>query len=190
MSIFNKTTPEQKAAKKAEKQARKATVAANSEAINNALSTMEKLNCLTVIGTAAETVNDTETIITAMTGEHRGKNACMVLTDQRIVITFGFAAGTVELPYSDIDRVDVGRKFSGAWVELHNGSQTTEVKKSTAKDSKLDEVKRVVREQQSKHSDAPESSGVADLSKRADLPAAGVLTDEEFSAAKAKALGI
>ncbi|HJE84070.1 MAG TPA: SHOCT domain-containing protein [Corynebacterium amycolatum] len=189
MSIFNKN-PEQKAAKKADKKARKAIVAAHSEAITSALGKSELLSSMIVIGTAAETIKDTETIITAMTGEHRSKNACMVLTDERIIITYGVGAGTVELPYNDIDRVDTGRKFSGAWVELHNGSQTTELKKSLTKDSKLDDVKRIVREQQGRGAEAPASSGVADLAKLAELHASGVLTDEEFSAAKAKALGI
>ena len=60
-----------------------------------------------------------------------------------------------------------------------------------------DEAKAVVSaarralEQVSAPSSAPESSGsLDDLQKLADLHDAGVLTDEEFAAAKAKALGL
>lgn len=190
MNIFSKTTPEQKAAKKAEKKQHQELIAARETAINATLGKMEKLNHLIVITSAAEALTDDETILTAMTGEYDGKSACMVLTDHRIVITFGIAAGTVELPYADVDRVDVGRKFSGSWVALHNGSQTTTVNKSSASDAKYQDVKRIVREQQETTGGSAPAVDADQLSKLADLHASGVLTDKEFTAAKAKALGL
>lgn len=86
MNIFSKTTPEQKAAKKAEKKQRQETIATRETAINATLGKMEKLNHLIVITSAAEALTDDETVLTAMTGDYSGKNACMVLTDHRIII--------------------------------------------------------------------------------------------------------
>jgi hypothetical protein len=190
MSIFSKTDPQEKAAKKAEKKRRQEIITARETAINNTLGKVEKLNHIITITSAAEALTDDETVLTAMTGDYSGKNACMVLTDHRIIIAYGIGAGIVELPYTDIDRVDVGRKLNGSWVAFHNAGQTTTVNKSTASDKKCEEVKRVVRDQQQTTVGSVPTVDADQLSKLAELHASGVLTDEEFTAAKAKALGL
>lgn len=192
MSIFSKKTTDQKAEQKAQKKQRKEEIARRDEVIRGHLGKMEKISNTITTTSAAEAMDNKETVITSMTGQYDGKNACMVCTDRRIIIAYGIGAGTIELPYTDIDRVDTGRRFSGSWVTLHNGSQATTLGKSSASDEKVQKVKNAVREQQETSSEgsAPSVPSVGDLTKLAELHAAGVLTDAEFTAAKAKALGL
>lgn len=194
MSLFSRKTPEEKAAAKQERKDLRAAADARRDRVLDHLTKLERTTYYGPAHNAAQLLADDETILLAATGEEDGsdKKACIVCTDRRIIIgTAGLSAGQIDLPYDGIDKVDVGSTLRGGWVTLHNGSQKTRVEKSVS--SNIQEIRQIVRDHQVSAPEDPASSvgpGVEDLAKLADLHAAGVLTDDEFTAAKAKALGL
>lgn len=188
MSLFKKS-PDEKAAK----QQRKKTLERRQEEINAHLGRLEKAigGIAIAVNSVAEVLYDDEKVITATTGKCEGKYACLACTDQRIVVAYGVLTGRIELPYDDIDRVDTGRKFSGSWISLHNSLQQTKIEKSQASDERMHEIKDTIRAQQAASPASPGAvSDTSQIARLSELHESGALTDEEFSAAKAKILGL
>lgn len=188
MALFSRKTPEEKATQKAEKTGRDA----KRKSLADSLTRTERMTHGSAINVTADEISLDETLIFSATGEldDQDAKAVLVATDQRIIIGWmkGLSIGHTEIRYSDIDQIDVGTKLSGKWVTLRHGSHSTTLEKSVSKN--LDDLKHVVRDQQSTATAPSDPSGVSDLAKLAELHAAGVLTDDEFTAAKAKALGL
>lgn len=193
MAIFGRKTDEEKAEKKHLKEARDR----KRKAIAAMVKGSERLSYGSALNVAADEVRLDEDALFVATGtlDSEDSNAALVATNERIIIGWlkGLSLGHVEIRYSDVDQIDVGMKLTGSWVTLRHGSHEQTLKKSATKD--LENLKQVVRDQQAKStstSPAPttESSGLDDLAKIADLHRQGILTDEEFAAAKAKALGL
>lgn len=189
MALFSRKSPEEKAAKQEEK----AVLEGKRKALADRVSRIERLNNGSAINVAADEIRDDEVIHFAATGEldNQDAKAALAATDQRIIIGWmkGFNLGHAEIRYEDIDQIDTGSKLNGTWATLRHGSHSTTLEKSATKN--LDHLRNIVRERQGIPTQAPESSSATDqLSKLAELHAAGVLTDDEFAAAKAKALGM
>lgn len=188
MAPFSRKIPEEKATQKAEKTGRDA----KRKSLADSLTRTERMTHGSAINVTADEISLDETLTFLATGELDDHDAKAVLaaTDQRIIIGWmkGLSIGHTEIRYSGIDQIDVGTKLSGKWVTLRHGSHSTTLEKSVSKN--LDDLKRVVREQQAIPAAPADTSDVSNLAKLAERHAAGVLTDDEFTAAKAKALGL
>lgn len=196
MSLFSRKTAEEKAAKKA----LKAETSAKRDTILQLFSKTERFSYSGSIIVAADELRDGEIVHFAATGKHKdqGADAALLATDQRIIIGWmkGVSMGTTEIRYADLDQIDVGIKLSGAWATLRHQSHSTTLEKSVTKN--LEKLKTVVRERQDyltsqqdpKRTSPHSENSTNQLEKLAELHAEGVLTDEEFTAAKAKALGL
>lgn len=188
MAFFGRKSGEEKAEAKAAKQARDL----KRKAVAGMVSKVEQLNYGSALNVVSDEVRLDEEALFVATGELDSEDAkaALVATDTRIVIGWmkGLSVGTVEIPYADIDQIDTGTKLSGTWVTLHHGSHARTLEKSGTKD--LEKLKQVVRDHQATSTPAQSPGASMSLEKLAELHAAGILTDEEFSAAKAKALGL
>lgn len=193
MALFSRKSDEEKIQKKQLKEARDR----KRKAIAAMVRGSERLSHAYPLNIVSDEVRLDEEALFVATGtlDSEDANAALVATNERIIIGWmkGVSFGHLEIRYSDIDQIDVGMKLSGSWVALHHGSHKRTLEKSVTKD--LENLKQVVRDQQQKlaatpPAPAPESSSLDDLSKLADLHKQGILTDDEFAAAKAKALGL
>lgn len=120
-----------------------------------------------------------------------GNLGLIIVTDQRILTKDqkSVSAETREILPRHITSVSVGSKLTGDWIKITSSNSDIEVSTLVNGKAVADSI-RDLRESDSQPVSPAPQSGVADLEKLAELHAAGVLTDEEFSAAKAKALGI
>lgn len=193
MALFSRKSDEEKIQKKQLKEARDR----KRKAIAAMVRGSERLSSAYPLNVVSDEVRLDEEALFVATGtlDSEDANAALVATNERIIIGWmkGVSFGHLEIRYSDIDQIDVGMKLSGSWVTLHHGSHKRTLEKSVTKD--LENLKQVVRDQQEKltatpSAPGPESSSLDDLSKLADLHKQGILTDDEFAAAKAKALGL
>ena len=193
MGLFKKT-PEEKAAKTEAK----AAAAAKGAEISALLGKLDKMDMgvqvlLSSIGSKLAT---DEAVLAAMVGEVGGAKGLLVATDSRLFIEWkkGMSEfGDTELRYKDVDEIQTGRNFKGAFVNLVHGSRSTKLEKSLASDAVLDQLKKLVRDKQaSAGAPAPQVVQAVDpmeqLAKAAELHKLGILSDEEFAAVKAKAL--
>lgn len=195
MGLFKKT-PEEKAAKaeaKAVSQDKQVEVSAH-------LGKVEKLDVAVqmLMMSISEKLTAEEHVLGAMSGQLDGAKGLLVATDSRLLIEWkkGMSEfGDTEMRYKDVDEIQTGRNFGGSFVKLVHGSRVTKLEKSLAGDKALDALKQIVRDQQAASGPAPQAATVVQaadpmeqLKKAAELHAAGILSDEEFAAVKAKAL--
>ena len=159
------------------------------EQINPLLKRVETVANAAAIHTAALELHDGENVEYASTGEYHDSKACLLLTNERIIIASasGLSQGKDIIDYSSVDRVEVGIGLKGSWVALHYGSTSAKLEKSAH--GALDEIRDIVSKHKKASSSAP-GTDLDQLAKLAELHSDGVLTDEEFAAAKAKALGL
>lgn len=177
---------------------------AKTKIIQKHLPALERNSCLTAVSQAGMVLRDDEEILFAAVAKEADLDVGCVLvaTVDRIFIaynkTLNFAH--TELLYSAIDRIDVGRNLRGAWINLWSNAQMIQLEKCTRD---FEELQDIVRERQTAGAqDAATSpsqaaavpsdldTGMEQIKKLADLHAQGILSDEEFAAAKAKALGL
>lgn len=120
-------------------------------------------------------------------GELNGIRTFIIPTDNRILIAglSGIKSTVRELRYEDVSEVGAD---GGAFI-LRHGSHTIELKRCVS-----NTMKEVIEEIRSRSRETCRSSnvgiGISEVERLAELHSAGVLTDEEFAAAKAKALGL
>ncbi|MHB2253175.1 SHOCT domain-containing protein [Corynebacterium aurimucosum] len=137
---------------------------------------------------AGAQLKDGEAYNHLIAGELNGIRTFIIPTDSRILIAglSGVKSTVRELRYEDVSEVGT----EGATLILRDGSHTIELKRCITPTMK--EVSEEIRSRAEElRRQAPSaSSGVSEIEKLAELHAAGVLTDEEFAAAKAKALGL
>lgn len=124
----------------------------------------------------------------------------IVLTNQRILVksTSLTVTETKEIAPKVISSISTGKKMTGETIKLTVSGTNIEI--SALPHGRGVELASMIRQAQNADTQtatatpapapAPASEGLDHLTKLAELHAAGVLTDEEFSAAKAKALGL
>lgn len=190
MALFGRKSDEEKAEKKAFKQARDL----KRKGIASMVSQAERLNYGSALNVASDEVAIDEEAVFVATGELDNEDAksALVATNRRIIIGWmkGLSVGHSEIRYEDIDQIDVSVKLTGASMTLRHGSHSTKLEKSATK--KLERLKEVVRDHQGASLPSRDESkdSSLDLEKIAELHASGILTDDEFTAAKARALGL
>lgn len=139
-----------------------------------------------------------ERIIVATHGFHDDKPTILTVTDRRIIMISGEVLGwdtaSQTIALDKVSSISEKAGFALGTIRISTSNDEIEVKNVAA-----NEVKSVVSaarralEQKSALSPAPATNGgssVDELKNLAELHAAGVLTDEEFTAAKARILGI
>lgn len=139
-----------------------------------------------------------ERIIVATHGFHDDKPTILTVTDRRIIMISGEVLGwdtaSQTIALDKVSSISEKAGFALGTIRISTSNDEIEVKKVAT-----NEVKSVVSaarralEQKSAPSPAPATNGgssVDELKNLAELHAAGVLTDEEFAAAKARILGI
>lgn len=173
--------------------ANKAKAEAGKALIHPHLNKAEKLANNGAIHLAALELRDGEQVLFASCGKFEEAPACLTMTDTRVIITSqkGTTTGKAVLDYDTIDRVDCSMGMLGAGVTFYHGSQRTTFENSSH--GPLDKLRDLVAEHRTTAAPAAAAApvdGVEQVAKLAELHAAGVLTDEEFAAAKAKALGL
>lgn len=132
-----------------------------------------------------------------VTSGNRDKSPCaIVLTTQRVILKDASFASTKSREFTPgaVTSIETSKKMTGDTVKLTVSGNEIDIESMPhGRGVEFAERLRVLREQ----ANAPQSFAApapavdADqLAKLAELHAAGVLTDEEFAAAKAKALGL
>ena len=130
-------------------------------------------------------------------GANNDRICAIILTDQRVLLKDkGFIEhSTKEIDPRAVTSISTGKKLTGESVSLTvSGSEMEITGMPHGRGSEFVERLRKLREEANTSitpSPAPTpDDGLDRLEKLADLHAAGVLTDEEFAAAKAKVLGL
>ena len=158
------------------------------------LRAVERLSGLVPIRLAALELTDNETVEYAAVGEYQDRDACMLLTDQRIIICSrkGLTISNDAIEYKDIDRVETGIGLNGSWVSFHYSSTKATLEKSAH--GEFNDIRDIVKKYKSRdatvESRSESETDIDQLSELARLHATGALTDGEFAAAKAKTLGL
>lgn len=134
-----------------------------------------------------------ECILQAVEGRNDGKLAALLVTTQcvRLLTMQPTHSSERVIGFMGITSVSVnsGAVFDELKLTVSNEEITLDTIKHGAADDAVDTLLRLVfpgGEQKKETTDG----GLADLEKLAELHAQGILTDEEFAAAKKKALGI
>lgn len=138
-----------------------------------------------------------EDVLQMVTGSVDGSVALIIITTRRILTKDkgAFEAASREILPKHVTSISTGRRMGNDWLHLTVSGQT--VKFSSMRAGRADQLAEHIRRLRDA-ADAPASTPSAAapavdtdaLAKLADLHAAGVLTDAEFAAAKAKALGL
>lgn len=136
-----------------------------------------------------------EDVLQMVTGSVDGKVALIIITSRRILTKDkgAFDTASREILPQHVTSISTGRKLGNDWLNLTVSGQT--VKFSSMRAGRSDQLAEHIRRLRDSATTpaapaGPTGPGVEDLGRLAELHAAGVLTDEEFSAAKAKALGL
>lgn len=132
-------------------------------------------------------LKDGEEYTHPIAGELNGIRTFIIPTDSRVLIAglSGIKSTVRELRYEDVSEVGAD---GGSFI-LRHGSHTIELKRCVT-----NTIKEVIEEIRSRSQETRQASnmtiGISEVERLAKLHADGALTDEEFAAAKAKALGI
>lgn len=170
-----------------EKKAREALIKERQSALLEHLPKLLRRRYTMAARVAGAQLKDDETYFHLMAGELNGIRTFIVPTDRRILIAglSGIKSTVRELRYEDISEVG----SEGATLILRDGSHTIELKRCI--NPAIKEVTEEIRARAEELRQAPSaSSGADEIERLAQLHADGVLTDEEFAAAKAKTLGL
>lgn len=147
-------------------------------------------------GQVLDALEPSERIVVATHGFRDGKATVLTVTDRRILVisgeTLGWDTASQSISLDKVSSISEKTGWALGSIRISTSNDEIEVEKVATDEAKaVVSAARRALEQVSAPSSAPESSGsLDDLQKLADLHAAGVLTDEEFAAAKAKALGL
>lgn len=140
-----------------------------------------------------------ETVVAATQGLTMGKTSIVVATSKRVLVvkkeTLGFDSEDRSISLDKISSVSASRGFALGGVEITTSNEEIKVDKvvNAEADAFVRELRNLLDNPAPAPTAAPAPAPAVDadqLAKLAELHAAGVLTDEEFAAAKAKALGL
>lgn len=149
-------------------------------------------------GQVLDALEPSERIVVATHGYCDGKATVLAVTDRRILVFSGEAIGwdtaSQSIALDKVSSISEKAGFALGSIRIATSNSEIELEKVTTDEAKavVAAARRVI-EQMTASSPASGASGgvgVDDLTKLAELHVAGVLTDEEFAAAKAKALGL
>lgn len=134
-----------------------------------------------------------ENVLQMVTGTVDGNLALIIITSRRILTKDkgAFDAASREILPKHVTSISTGTKMGNDWLHLTVSGQTVKfTQMQSGRANQLAEHIRRLRDASDAPAPVSTGPGVDDLARLADLHAAGVLTDEEFAAAKAKALGL
>lgn len=145
-----------------------------------------------------DALEPTERIVVAASGSYDGKLTVLTVTERRILVVssdvIGPQGASKTIALDKVSSISEKTGLNLGSIRISTSNDEIEVKKvATAEAKALVSAARSAINQISSAPTSPNTTsgvGVDDLKKLADLHAAGVLTDEEFAAAKAKALGL
>lgn len=142
-----------------------------------------------------------ERIVAATQGLGMKKTCILASTQKRIILlerdTIGFGSGSRTISMDKVSAVSANKGMVFGAIEITTSNETIKVEKVAG--TEADAFVAAVRHQLDNPAPsvapeapaaAPAGGAAAELTKLAELHAAGVLTDEEFAAAKARALGL
>lgn len=140
-----------------------------------------------------DTLTNNETIQAVTTGTQDGKLTALVATDARILlIKIGaLSSAATVIGLKNMTSISSEKHFATQSVKITTSNAELEVEKVLA--GTADEFVATVQNMMANTTQpAPQAAsvGIQDLTQLAELHRAGALTDEEFAAAKAKALGL
>jgi len=161
---------------------------------------MEKLGTKSVKNQAIRdqvlnAVHSDEVIVAATQGLELKKTSIVVATQKRILLlekdTLGFSSGSRTIALDKISSITAskGMLFGGIVITTSNEEIKVEKVVGDEVDAFVGAVRNAL-ETPTTSTPASSSSDLDQLTKLAELHAAGILTDDEFAAAKAKALGL
>lgn len=166
-------------------------------------SAVEKLNTASVKNQAIRdqvlaVLHGDEEVVAATQGLALNKTSIIVATQKRILLlekdALGFSSGSRTIPLDKVSAITASKGMIFGTIEITTSNEEIKVEKVAGGevDAFVSAVRHVLDNPASTSSpaatDAP--NGLDQLEKLAELHAAGILTDAEFSAAKAKALGL
>ncbi|SMB82270.1 SHOCT domain-containing protein [Corynebacterium glucuronolyticum] len=126
-----------------------------------------------------------------------GKTCAILLTDRRAILKdTGLASNFMrEIEPKAVTSIETGASFKGDSVKITASGSVIEVTtlpkgRGAEFADRLRNLRDTVHQPAPAASPTPATGGIEQLQKLAELHDAGILTDEEFAAAKAKALGL
>ncbi|WP_312811129.1 SHOCT domain-containing protein [Corynebacterium variabile] len=135
-----------------------------------------------------------ENVLQMVTGSVDGHVALIIITTRRILTKDkgAFDKASREILPKHVTSISTGRKLGNDWLHLTVSGQQVKFTSMRAgrADQLAEHIRRLRDAETTPTADTPAGPGVDDLARLAELHAAGVLTDDEFTAAKAKALGL
>ncbi|MCS5479774.1 PH domain-containing protein [Corynebacterium sp. YIM 101645] len=139
-----------------------------------------------------------ERVVAATQGLELKKTCIVVATQKRIMLlekgTFGFSSGSRTIALDKISSITASKGMVFGAIEITTSNEEIKVEKVVGDevDAFVSAVRHALDNPTAEAAPAAdtEPSGLDQLAKLAELHAAGVLTDDEFTAAKAKALGL
>ena len=163
-------------------------------AAQDAMSKSERFFGFRELGGLLNDLRAGEDVLQMVTGSVDGNVALIIITTRRILTKDkgAFDAASREILPKHVTSISTGRKMGNDWLYLTVSGQTVKFTSMRAgrADQLAEHIRRLRDAETAPAAAAPVGPGVDDLARLAELHAAGVLTDDEFSAAKAKALGL
>lgn len=138
----------------------------------------------------ASEARDGEQVVDALAGTDGKAPALVVVTDRRVFYTSGVSGASRRhvLDYNQITEVATGTDLWRGKFLVRAGSESYELEKVYGDAVR---VANAIRDRLSSPSSAPVApSGSDELSRLVELYQQGLLSDEEFAAAKSRALGL
>ncbi|OLT54881.1 hypothetical protein BJF89_01210 [Corynebacterium sp. CNJ-954] len=136
-----------------------------------------------------------EDVLMLATGQIDKHVAIIAVTTKRIIgkDKGAFDSASREILPKHVSSISTGSKLTGEWIKLRVSGEALKIDSlQHGRGGQIAEHIRKLRDSVDAPTDSTTSAGssVDDLTKLAELHAAGVLSDDEFTAAKAKALGL
>ena len=140
-------------------------------------------------------LRDGEEVLQLASGQVDGRTGLIVVTTKRILTKDkgAFESASREILPKHVTSISTEKKLTGESVELTVSGE--KVKFTTLQPGRSGQIAEHVRRTRDAYDSSGAASdkstpGVQDIAQLAELHAAGILTDEEFKAAKARALGL
>lgn len=143
-----------------------------------------------------DAIDSDETVTGVAMGDVGKDPVYLLATDRNVRVLYVTAMGTGDqiIPLSKISSVEAKSGMVNASVKISTSNADIEVEKMPERHGKAtaDAIKRSISAAATSVHQQPAATApsIGDIAQLSELHASGVLTDEEFSAAKAKALGL
>ena len=137
-----------------------------------------------------------ERIVVAASGSYDGKLTVLTVTEKRILVVsrdvIGPHGASKTIALDKVSSISEKTGITVGSIRISTSNDEIEVEKVATAEAKavVSAARRALEQISAPSTASTADDGLDKLQKLADLHAAGVLTDEEFTAAKAKALGL